>query len=153
MKGTVQSTSQGLWRFGADYLLAVRCVDVNIATNSRLYFPTYYLYGLAIELSLKAFLLKRGESSSAVQSYGHDLHKVLAAARKRKLGRVVTLDSREIDAIQLLNTPYARHHLRYITIEFSQLPAILYLSRAAEELVVGLEEFCTGNKGKLTHAV
>ena len=52
-----RSTPMGFWRFFRDYLCATKAVEA--ASDDSVSFPTLYLYGLTIELALKAFLLKR----------------------------------------------------------------------------------------------
>jgi hypothetical protein len=147
-----RSTPHGFWRFAADYLLAARAVDVKIIEH-RLLFPALQLYATSIELSLKAFLLKRGHTLAQVKALSHDLAKALALARKRKLGRSVKLDRREIAAIHVLNITYSTHQLRYIVVGATKVPQLVYIARAAKELVLGLEHLCTGQKGRLAHAV
>jgi hypothetical protein len=147
-----RSTPHGFWRFAADYLLAARAVDVKIAEH-RLLFPALQLYATSIELSLKAFLLKRGHTIADLRKLSHDLTKALTLARKRKLGRSVKLDRREIAAIHILNITYATHQLRYIVTGATKVPQLVYIARAAKELVLGLEYLCTGQRGRLNHAV
>jgi len=53
-----RSTAFGFWRMSRDYLHAARAVRT--AHGERKLYPLLYLYGLAIELGLKAFLLERG---------------------------------------------------------------------------------------------
>jgi hypothetical protein len=50
-----RSTPFGFWRMARDYLHAARAVRA--AHGERRLYPLLHLYGLAIELSLKAFLL------------------------------------------------------------------------------------------------
>lgn len=147
-----RTTPHGFWRFSADYLLAARAVDVKIAQH-RLMFPALQLYGISIELALKAFLLQRGLTLAQVKSLSHNLTRALALARKRKLGRSVKLDSREVAAIQILDITYASHQLRYIVTGTTQVPQLVYIARAAEALVLGLEFLCTGQRGRLQHAL
>jgi hypothetical protein len=128
-------------------------IDVKIRGEGQLFFPTLYLYGIAIELSLKAFLLKRGRTLAEVKSLSHNLSKSLALARRHKLGRVVRMDRREIDAIRVLDLTYSSNLLRYIVTGVTKVPQLVYIARAAEGLVVGLEFLCTGAKGRLRHAV
>ena len=148
-----RSTPHGFWRFAANYLMAARMVDVKIHGEGQLFFPTLYLYGIAIELSLKAFLLKRGRTLAEIKSLSHNLTKALALARRHKLGRVVRLDRREVDAIRALNITYSSNILRYIVTGATKVPQLVYVARAAEDLVVGLEFLCTGTKGRVQHAV
>jgi hypothetical protein len=148
-----RSTPHGFWQFAADYLLAARAVEVKIHEQRQLFFPALQLYATSIELSLKAFLLYRGQTLDEVRELSHNLTKTLALARRRKLGRSVKLDRREVAAIQVLNITYSRHQLRYIVSGTTKVPQLIYISRAARELVLGLELQCTGQSGRLKHAV
>lgn len=148
-----RSTPHGFWRFAANYMLAARVVEVKIHEEGQLFFPTLQLYGIAIELALKAFLLKRGLTPNQVRSLSHDLKKILSLARRRKLGREVKLDRREVAAIHGLNINYSNHRLRYIETGATKTPQLVDIERAAKELVLGLEFLCTGQKGRLAHAV
>ena len=89
----------GFWRFSANYLLAAKIIEVKIYEEGQLFFPALQLYGIVIELALKAFLLKRGHTLNDVRALSHNLTNTLALARRRKLGRLVKLDRREIAAI------------------------------------------------------
>jgi hypothetical protein len=148
-----RSTAHGFWRFAANYLLAARAVDVKIKSEGQLFFPTLYLYGIAIELGLKAFLLKRGRTLEDLKKLSHNLTKALSLARRHKLGRVVRLDRREVAAIHVLDINYFGNTLRYIVTGSTKVPQLVHVARAAEELVLGLEQLCTGTKGRLQHAV
>jgi hypothetical protein len=127
-------------------------VDVTIREDGQLFFPALQLYGTSIELSLKGFLLQRGRTLAEVKALSHSLTRALALARRHKLGRSVTLDHREIAAIQILDVTYATHQLRYIVIGATKVPELVYVSRAARSLVLGLEHLCTGVSGRLNHA-
>lgn len=148
-----RSIPHGFWRFSANYLLAARTVEVKIHEEGQLFFPTLQLYGITIELGLKAFLLKRGLTLDQVRSLSHNLTKALILARRHKLGREVKLDRREIAAIQILDINYSSHRLRYIVTGATKIPQLVYISRAAKSLVFGLEYLCTGAKGRLARAV
>jgi hypothetical protein len=63
------------------------------------------------------------------------------------------MDRRELDAVRLLDVTYSTNLLRYIVTGATTVPQLVYVARAAEELVVGLEFLCTGAKGRLRHAV
>jgi hypothetical protein len=139
----------GFWRFAANYLRAARAVHAQLDTEGTLLFPTLHLYGLAIELSLKAFLLKRGSSLSQLQRISHSLTKALAAARHRKLGRVVSLSRYDERAIYALDITYASNQLRYIVVGSTTVPTITLVAAAAERLVSQTEFYCTGAKGRM----
>lgn len=148
-----ESTPHGFWRFAANYWLAARLVDVKIVEEGQLFFPALQLYAISIELSLKAFLLKRGRTLAQVKSLSHSLSNALALARQHKIGRSVKLDRREIAAIQILDITYSTHQLRYIVTGATKVPQLLYVARAASELVFGLEHLCTGQSGRFKHAL
>ena len=138
-----RSTPFGFWRFSAEYLLAARAVRA--AHGERVLFPLLYLYGLSIELALKAFLLRRGESLSRVKNLSHRLTALLDLARKRKLGREVRLAARQLTAIRTLGITYSSDQLRYIVTGVTSVPSLADLAEAAEVVVIGLEQFCTGH--------
>jgi hypothetical protein len=146
-----RTTPHGFWRFGANYFLAADLLITKIHDEGQLFFPVLQLYGIAIELSLKAFLLKRGLTVREIREPSHDLSKVLIMARRRKLGREVKLDPREVAAIEVLNINYSTNRLRYIVTGATKTPELVYIERAARKLVMGLEYFCTGAKGRLAH--
>ena len=148
-----RSTPRGFWRFAANYLLAARAVDGKLREEGQLFFPALQLYATSIELSLKAFLLKRGRTLSEVKDLSHNLTRALSLARRHKLGLAVKLDRREIAAIRVLNITYSTHQLRYIVAGSTKVPELVYIARAARSLVLGLEYRCTGQRGRLPHAV
>ena len=150
---SAKSTPHGFWPFSANYLLAARRVESGIIEDGQLFFPTLQLYGTSIELSLKAFLLKRGKTLAQVKGLNHNLTKALVLARRHKLGLSVKLDPREVAAIKVLDITYSRHQLRYIVTGATKVPQLVYIARAARELVLGLEQLCTGAKGRLVDTV
>lgn len=79
----------------------------------------------------------------------HDLRKILALARRRKLGRVLLLQKRDLESIHAIHDAYSTHRLRYMVKGTIQLPHLAFIGDAAETLVVGLEEYCTGRRGQL----
>ena len=127
--------------------------DVHLAKDRPVHYPTLNYYGISIELALKAFLLKRGRTLNQMRNAGHSLTKLLKLARHHKLGREVKLDRYEVAAIQALDITYASNKLRYIETGTTTVPVLLYLSRAAEKIVVGLEMLCTGRQGSLRDAL
>jgi hypothetical protein len=72
--------------YAEEFLAAAEC-----ANKKKLLIPKYYLLGHSIELSLKAFLMKRGNKLSDLRShkFGHNLYALLRESRRRKLGKVV----------------------------------------------------------------
>jgi hypothetical protein len=141
-----RSTPAGFWRFSANYLLAARATRARLDLDGALLFPTLHLYGLSIELGLKAFLLKRGNSLSDIRKLSHHLSKVLALARRRKLSNVVSLTRFDLAAIRVLDISYSSNELRYIVIGATKVPTVNHLAGVAERLTVELEPFCTGQR-------
>lgn len=144
-----RSTAHGFWRFAANYLLAAREVQRKLDKNGRLFFPTLHLYSMAVELSLKAFLLKRGASLGKLKSLSHNLDDILKYSRRRKLGRIVKLNRFDISAIRAANITYSTHTTRYMQSGTTAVPNVTHLLQAAERLVDGLELYCTGQRGRI----
>lgn len=145
-----RSTPQGYWTYSANYLISARAVDVKIQnTAGRVWLPSLQLYAIAIELALKAFLLKRGRTLQEIRNLGHRLDDGLSLARRHRLGMVVRLTKDEVSAIQLLSVTYATHRFRYMESGRIQLPHLIEIARAAESLVTSSEVFCTGRSDYL----
>ena len=140
-----RSTAFGFWRMSRDYLHAARAVKST--HGERKLYPLLYLYGLAIELGLKAFLLERGNSLREIKRLSHGLVQLLSLARRRKLGQLVKLSPRHIAAVQALDVTYASDQLRYIVTGSTVVPHVDALASAAESIVAGLEQYCTGSRG------
>lgn len=136
-----RSTPAGYWRVAAEYAVAAMAVQ---AVSDRLFFPPLQMHGQAIELALKAFLLKRGMTLQEVEAMRHRLTQALETSRRRKLGREVKLSGRDIMLIRLLDLNYSKHRFRYIFAGATQVPDAALLSQLSERLVLGLEQYCTG---------
>ena len=137
----------GFWRFSRDYLRAAKAVEA--ASDDSVSFPALYLYGLTIELALKAFLLKRGLTLQKVKGFSHRLHEILLEARSRKLGLEVKLSQNDVRVIRLLDVIYSNHELRYIVTGTVRVPPLTEVAAIADRLVRGLESYCTGGSGRV----
>lgn len=107
-------------------------------------FPALQLYGQSIELALKSFLLKRGETLDKVEGLRHNLTELLNLARKRRLGLQVKLSNNDVALIKLLSDSYTFHRFRYIVTGFTRVPQPAYIAVVTERLLVGIERYCTG---------
>ena len=106
-------------------------------------FPAYFLIGRSIELSLKAFLFDRGVKINQLKKkYSHDLEKLISESRRRKLGREVKLNKKQISAIKILNSPYKRKLLEYKEVGAYTLPQYWLICEVASNLINGLFPFC-----------
>jgi HEPN domain-containing protein len=137
-----RSTPHGFWRFAADYYFAAEAVRT--FPGPELLMPALQLYGQAIELALKAFLMQRGNSLQEVKNLSHGLSEILLQARKRKLGREIKLTRSDIALIDLLDINYVAHRFRYIQSGSTRVPTLLSISKVTERILAGLEKYCTG---------
>lgn len=143
-----RSTPSGYWHFATQYFYAAEAVN---ASTKNLMFPALQLYGQSIELALKAFLLKRGNTLSEVNAMRHRLAEILQTARKRRLGAEVKLGNNDIALINLLSENYSLHRFRYIVTGSTRLPQPGHIAPICERLLVGLEQYCTGSAWGLYH--
>lgn len=143
-----RETSAGFLLHAKDFLAAAELV-LNRAEGISL--PAYYLFGLSVELSLKAFLLGCGITPSALKSkkFGHNLVALLDEAQKCDLKDKVALDQQEVGVIKLLSYDYLMEkRLAYrVTGGKYYLPLIEETEGVARKLVFGLEAFCTDSRG------
>jgi hypothetical protein len=142
-----RSTPAGYWNFAAKYFVAAEAVK---AADGNLMLPALQLYGQSLELGLKAFLLKRGNSLSEVEKMRHRLTDILDAARRRRLGTYIKLNKNEVALIKILNENYSRHRFRYIETGSTQVPQFPPLSAICRRVLIGTELYCTGLKFGLT---
>jgi hypothetical protein len=104
-----------------------------------------YLLGHAIELYLKAFLLKAGLSSTDLKSkrkYGHNLEKLLAEAKVRDIEKFVRISPQMEDDLAKLNALYPetlRHFSLLHLLKQPHLPPLARLFRLAASFSKRLE--------------
>ncbi|KAB2839070.1 MAG: hypothetical protein F9K47_16735 [Burkholderiales bacterium] len=106
-----------------------------------------YLLGHAIELYLKAFLLRAGMASSLLKSkrkYGHDLNALLTEAKSRGIGEFVRISPQMIEDLSKLNALYPET-LRYFSLFHlltqPSIPPLSRLWRLAKALSKGLHHY------------
>ena len=144
-----RSTAHGFWRYSVNYFHAGEAV--RHSPGRPLPMPALQLYGQSIELSLKAFLLKRGVPLTTVRTLSHRLDDAIRVARRRRLGTQVKLRREDVDLIVLLNANYALHRFRYIESGSTRLPELEAIASVSRRLVAGLEKYCTGMVWGLDH--
>lgn len=143
-----RTSPRTLWKYSKEYFHAALLVQARPHSlaeqlRQRVSIPAYYLVGHAIELSLKAFLRKRGLRIEELRSkkYGHDLEALVAESKRRKLGDVVKVKQSEKRAVALLNQTYKAKELEYLTVGIKNLPSYEALLDLAEKLISALEAF------------
>jgi hypothetical protein len=106
-----------------EYLEAAKLVGGGVP--EKLVSPTYYLLGLSIELSFKAFLAAEGESKRRLRRIGHDLPGLMQAATAKGLPPLEHLDV----LVRHLMTINTDHNLRYPA---GQILSILRFEQASQ---------------------
>lgn len=137
-----RSTPVGYWHFAKQYFQAAEAVRRD---DRSLMLPALQLYAQSIELALKSFLLRRGETLEKVESLRHKLTELLAHARRRRLGLQVKLSANDVALINLLSEGYVRHRFRYIVTGAMRVPQTTHIAAVAERLLVGLEHYCANS--------
>lgn len=127
------------YRYAQEFHAAAEMADSPVARA--------YLLGHAIELYLKAFLMRAGVASSLLKSkksYGHNLNALLTEARKRGIEKLVRASPRTIDDLVQLNALYPES-LRYFSLLHlltrPSIPSLVRLFRFANALSKGLEQY------------
>jgi hypothetical protein len=111
--------------------------DVALKSGSPL--VRAYLLGHALELYLKAFLLKSGLKSADLRDkFGHRLDRLLAAAESHDFGQQVHVSPQLRQDIIKLNAVYSTGALRYFSLAFlftaPTIPSLARLFRFAAVL-------------------
>ena len=122
-----RTTPLGLARYAYEYMDAAIIVD-DATVEKRLpvqasYTPAYFLASHSIELSLKAFLLFKGNSLELLRKkYKHNISLLYDAAIKQGLDSYFDAKDCDINALKLLAEINKEHQLRYIQTGYKQFP-------------------------------
>lgn len=142
---TKTAASTGFILHAKDFLSAAEFV---LNRTERISLSAYFLFGLSIELSLKAYLLDRGITLKELKSpskFGHDLTKLLDEAERRGLKDIVILNQQEVGVIRLLGYDYMTEKRFAYPLNGHEylLPLIEVTEVVARKLAFRLEAFCT----------
>ena len=142
-----EETSSGFLLHAKDFLVAAEFI---LNRTSGISLPAYYLFGLSVELSLKAFLLSCGTTPNELKSpkFGHNLAALLDEAQRCGLKDKVVLDQQEFGVVKLLSYDYllGRRLAYRVTGGKYHLPLIEVTEAVARKLVFGLETICTSSE-------
>ena len=124
-----KTTPRRLWRDGLDMFdAAVVLIERAKKSNKeemRLLFPTYYLLGHGIEVTLKAVLRENGSSLDELKNViRHDLNKAAQRVVKLKLDQLSGFVENHITLVQRLNQYYSAKVFEYREPGHMRLPPI-----------------------------
>lgn len=131
-----------MWRYGRDFYTAACIVKKTSTTHVSM--PFFFLAYQSIELSLKAFLLKKGKTVNELKgrNYGHRIDKILEVAIAQGLTTYVTLQKEHIDHLKIGSPIYLDRRFQYIETGSMTVPDIEPIDNAARLLTESLETFC-----------
>ncbi|GMV60476.1 MAG: hypothetical protein AMXMBFR72_35640 [Betaproteobacteria bacterium] len=138
-----RTTSIGMARYAIDFFEAALAADDKLGDKPGYEIiapiPVMFLVGQAIELALKAFLLKKGvELRKLRHNFGHDLHRSLRKAKELGLADVVALSAEEESVLALLDALYSTKQLQYIVTGAKTFPVFGPLEAVGRKLVYGI---------------
>jgi hypothetical protein len=112
----------------------------------------YYLYGHALEVALKAFIMARGATLLALQRLSHDLERVLNRALQDGLNSLVQVTDEEKAELAKENAYYSGKGFEYFGIEaamrgYRGLPDLSALDALTQRLMAGIERECLAQAG------
>ena len=144
-----------MWDYAGHYLAAARVLLRADRLDAVSFHPVLpHLLGHSIETSLKAFLCARGvpEDELRARPLGHDLVKLLAAARRQRLDEHAHVTARERRALARLNRLYTSRALVYASNAAGEWvrktpPPARPLLAVAEKLHRGLRAVCSPVRG------
>lgn len=129
------------YRYAQEFHAAAKKTDSSLVRT--------YLLGHAIELYLKAFLLRSGLTISDLKKkFGHNLKKLLNEAKEKNIEKIVGISPQLVDDISKLNALYPET-LRYFSLSClftqPQFPALNRLFRFATLLCKKLKSYVAVN--------
>ncbi len=108
-----------LWKLAKEYLAGATALQ---PSPPKISFVVYYLYGHALELTLKAFLVSHGSTISALRGIGHDLKKALLAAEQHQSFQKVVITPEDRFIVEWLSDYYSRKEFEYVFVGYKSLP-------------------------------
>lgn len=143
----------GMWRFSFDYYCYGRIAsktisraDPKIGETYLSYFPAYFLFLRAIELCLKAFIMKSSslEASHFKGISGHDLTKLIDTSINASLFNYCTsLKKEDVEAIKHMNEYYGKKDFEYLRNGAYKLFSIEEIDTISGKLLEGTCKFCS----------
>jgi hypothetical protein len=102
-------------------------------------FAIYANFGRAIELGLKAFLMRHGKSSARLRRLGHDLKRTLHVATKVGVAKHVMLTENDVKQVELLSRSYRAKLFDYAVIGYMEIPHIDQIVAITAKLLDAIE--------------
>jgi hypothetical protein len=141
----INITPQGFHRYASEFLRIARS-----SPSAQGFSPApYYLYGHALELATKAFLLAKGDPVKRIKmKIAHDLSKAFRRARRRHgLDSLVPVSPQEEAEIAKANAYYKKKGFEYFNTEdalrgYDNLPDLSVLDQLAGRLLTNIEPVC-----------
>lgn len=138
-----RTTSIGMARYATEFFEAALAADDKLGKKEGYDdiapIPVMFLVGQAVELALKAYLLKKGVTLRKLRRrYGHELHRSLRKAKELGLADVVHLSSEEEGILGLLDALYSTKELQYIVTGAEQFPIFGPLESVARKIVYSI---------------
>ena len=138
-----RTTSIGMARYATEFFEAALAADDKLGKKEGYDdiapIPVMFLVGQAVELALKAYLLKKGVTLRKLRRrYGHELHRSLRKAKELGLADVVHLSSEEEGILGLLDALYSTKELQYIVTGAEQFPIVGPLESVARKIVYSI---------------
>ena len=85
-------------------------------------FVCYFLYGHALELTLKAFLISQGATSRKLKRIGHNLERAVCAAAEHQPFQRVPLSERDRTIIAWIGEYYKDKEFEYLITGYRSIP-------------------------------
>ena len=104
-------------------------------------FSVYYLYFHCIELALKSFIYLHTESEDNLRSIRHDLEKAWSRAFELGISDLLQDYTELVECIEVANPVYRGKEMEYFYPGFKQLPRIVHVSNASNQLCQVLDRF------------
>lgn len=139
-----RTTPEGLITYSKEFRKAALATDDKLGMEDGYEIvapvPVMYLVAHSIELSIKAYLLHKGQTLRQLRKVGHDICKALKKAKELGIGQVVEITEIEMGALQVLNDLYSKKELNYIVTGFKKFPMFGPLQELSEKLLQGVAD-------------
>lgn len=130
----------GILNLGISFLSAA-----NALKDGSQYWPTYYLYGHAIELGLKSFLHYKGMTDKELRKIGHNLTEAWSKCSDLGLLELICDYQQFQECIFIMNDQYMEKGLEYHNNGNKRLPDFNQLNDAVQNVICSLDAYYRGD--------
>lgn len=127
-----RTSAQGLLNYAKEYYSAYELIQGQQPDFVKFFAVKYYLLCHSLELTMKAWLKKKGATYKQIKSMGHDLEKIMIVLHD---DHDLLFDAASQEMISLVNQYYSKKEFEYALRGSKSVPVITDLAQTVNLLI------------------